>query len=57
VAYNIPGRDCGHYAAGGAPDAATYRIWMANLVRGLGDGRAVIIFEPDALPHAIAGAA
>jgi endoglucanase len=55
VAYNIPGRDCGHYSAGGAPDAATYRTWMANLVRGLGDGRAVIILEPDALPHAVAG--
>jgi endoglucanase len=55
VAYNIPGRDCGHYSAGGASDAATYRTWMANLVRGLGDGRAVIILEPDAVLHAIAG--
>lgn len=55
VAYNIPGRDCGKYSAGGAPDAATYRTWMASLVRGLGDGRAVVILEPDALSHMIAG--
>ncbi|HWR46295.1 MAG TPA: glycoside hydrolase family 6 protein, partial [Pseudonocardiaceae bacterium] len=54
VAYNIPGRDCGKYSAGGAPDAATYRTWMASLVRGLGDGRAVVILEPDALSHMIA---
>ncbi|MBV9729355.1 MAG: glycoside hydrolase family 6 protein [Pseudonocardiales bacterium] len=55
VAYNIPGRDCGKYSAGGAPDAATYRTWMANLIRGLGDGRAVVILEPDAVSHMIAG--
>jgi endoglucanase len=55
VAYNIPGRDCGKYSAGGAPDAATYRTWMANLVRGLGDGRAVVILEPDAVSQMIAG--
>ena len=55
VAYNIPGRDCGSYSAGGAPDAATYRTWVTNLARGLGDDRAVVILEPDALSHAIAG--
>jgi len=55
VAYNIPGRDCGNYSAGGASDAATYRTWVTNLARGLGDGRAVVILEPDALPHLIAG--
>ncbi len=55
VAYNIPGRDCGQYSAGGASDAATYRTWVTNLARGLGDGRAVVILEPDALSHLIAG--
>jgi endoglucanase len=55
VAYNIPGRDCGHYSAGGAPDAVTYRTWMASLARGLGEGRAVVILEPDAVSHMIAG--
>ncbi len=55
VAYNIPGRDCGKYSAGGAPDATTYRTWVTNLARGLGNGRAVVILEPDALSHLIAG--
>jgi endoglucanase len=54
VAYNIPARDCGNYSAGGAPDAATYRTWVTNLARGLGEGRAVVILEPDALSHLIA---
>ena len=55
VAYNIPGRDCGNCSAGGAADAATYRTWVTNLARGVGDGRAVVILEPDALAHLIAG--
>lgn len=55
VAYNIPDRDCGSYSAGGAPDAATYRTWVTNLARGLGDGRAIVILEPDALSHVIDG--
>ncbi|MGH3778040.1 MAG: glycoside hydrolase family 6 protein [Pseudonocardiaceae bacterium] len=55
VAYNIPDRDCGSYSAGGAPDAATYRTWVTNLARGLGDDRAVVILEPDALSHVIDG--
>ncbi len=55
VAYNIPDRDCGNYSAGGASDAATYRTWVTNLARGLGDGRAVVILEPDALSHLIDG--
>jgi endoglucanase len=55
VAYNIPVRDCGNYSAGGASDATAYRTWVTNLARGLGDGRAIIILEPDALSHLIAG--
>jgi endoglucanase len=55
VAYNIPGRDCGHYSAGGTSDATTYRTWVTHLTRGIGDGRAVVILEPDALSHLIAG--
>lgn len=55
VAYNIPDRDCGNYSTGGASDATAYRTWMTNLARGLGDGHAVVILEPDALSHLIAG--
>ena len=28
VAYNIPGRDCGQYSAGGAGSAKAYRAWI-----------------------------
>lgn len=49
VAYNIPDRDCGLHSAGGAPDAAAYRAWIDRFAAGLGDARAVVILEPDAL--------
>ena len=49
VAYNIPDRDCGLHSAGGAPDAASYRAWIDRFAAGLGDARAVVILEPDAL--------
>ncbi len=54
VAYNIPHRDCGSYSAGGAPDTATYTAWITNLAHGL-NSTAVVILEPDAIPHALAG--
>jgi endoglucanase len=49
VAYNIPGRDCGSYSAGGASSAAAYRAWINGFSRGIGSARAVVIIEPDAL--------
>lgn len=50
VAYNLPGRDCsGRASAGGAANAADYRIWIDNFINGIGGKRAVIILEPDAL--------
>jgi endoglucanase len=55
VAYDIPHRDCGGFSAGGAGDAASYRDWIAALIRGLGTARAVIILEPDAIPAALSG--
>ena len=48
VAYNVPGRDCGSYSAGGAP-ASAYGGWISALAAGLGGRKAVIILEPDAL--------
>ncbi len=51
VAYNIPGRDCSQYSAGGAPSDAAYEQWIDSLARGLGNGKAVIILEPDALAN------
>jgi endoglucanase len=49
VAYNIPQRDCGSYSAGGAVSAAAYRAWIRGLAEGIGDRRAAVILEPDAL--------
>lgn len=49
VAYNIPNRDCNQYSAGGVGSAAEYRSWIAELASGIGDRRAVVILEPDAV--------
>jgi endoglucanase len=49
VAYNIPSRDCGQFSAGGAPSADAYRQWLDGFARGIGDARAIVIVEPDAL--------
>jgi endoglucanase len=51
VAYNIPGRDCGGYASGGAADGAAYRAWIRGFARGLRGRRAAVVLEPDALGH------
>lgn len=49
VAYNIPGRDCGMYSAGGARGSDAYRRWIRGFAEGLGGRRAVVILEPDGL--------
>lgn len=49
VAYNIPGRDCGLYSAGGANGSDAYRRWIREFANGIGNRRAVVILEPDAL--------
>src|SRR5665811_2346477 len=49
VAYNIPGRDCSQYSAGGALDAASYAAWIDGFARGIGTGKAIVILEPDGL--------
>jgi len=51
VAYNIPGRDCSQYSAGGAPSDAAYRSWIDAIRFALGDAKAVLILEPDALAN------
>src|SRR5271155_3222566 len=35
VAYDIPGRDCGSFSAGGAPSAAAYQRWIAAFASGI----------------------
>jgi endoglucanase len=49
VAYNIPGRDCGSYSAGGAGGGDAYRAWIRSIAAGLRDRRAIVVLEPDAL--------
>jgi endoglucanase len=50
VAYNVPNRDCGQYSAGGAADSAAYGTWIQGFADGIGDRRAVVVLEPDAVP-------
>jgi endoglucanase len=50
VAYNIPGRDCGSYSAGGSRGGDAYRKWIRSFAEGLRGRPAVVILEPDALP-------
>ena len=57
VAYNVPGRDCGSYSAGGAADVDAYLSWVGSFAAALGDRPAVVVLEPDAVPHAVAGCA
>ncbi len=49
IAYNIPKRDCGQWSAGGAAQESDYRAWIQGMANGIGNRRAVVILEPDAL--------
>ncbi|HEY7261373.1 MAG TPA: glycoside hydrolase family 6 protein [Trebonia sp.] len=49
VAYDIPGRDCAQYSAGGALDEASYDAWIDSFAAGIGNRQAVVILEPDSL--------
>jgi endoglucanase len=55
VAYNIPNRDCGSFSSGGATSADAYRAWVRSIVTGLKSRPAVVIVEPDAVPHVVEG--
>jgi endoglucanase len=49
VAYDIPGRDCAQFSAGGALSQADYEAWISAFAQGIGPRKAVVILEPDAL--------
>ncbi|MFE3599314.1 glycoside hydrolase family 6 protein [Streptomyces sp. NPDC059142] len=55
VLYNIPHRDCGQFSKGGAEDGDSYRAWVDQVARGIGDRRATVILEPDAVLHLVDG--
>jgi endoglucanase len=52
VLYNIPNRDLNHHSKGGAQDYDSYLKFVEDFSIGLGDNKAIIIVEPDAIPHA-----
>ena len=49
VAYDIPGRDCAQFSAGGALSQADYQAWIDALSAGIGHTRAIVLVEPDGL--------
>ena len=51
VMYNIPNRDVGQYSKGGAKTRERYIDFVERFAKGIGDTEAIIIYEPDALPH------
>ena len=53
VIYNIPNRDLGNFSSGGAKDEVEYLDFISSFCNGLKDKSAIIIFEPDAIPHAV----
>ncbi|MFC4069321.1 glycoside hydrolase family 6 protein [Actinoplanes subglobosus] len=53
VPYWVPERDCGGHSGGGAPDAATYRTWIGELAAIVRTAPAIVVLEPDAVPHVI----
>lgn len=55
VLYNIPHRDCGQFSKGGASDGDAYRKWVDEVANGIGDRRATVVLEPDAVLHLVDG--
>ncbi|EFL27334.1 endoglucanase [Streptomyces himastatinicus ATCC 53653] len=53
VAYNIPHRDCGGHSAGGAANGAAYRRWIEQVALGIGDRKAMVVLEPDAVAQVV----
>ncbi len=51
VLYNVPGRDCGSYSAGGAQNTTDYEAWLDAITTAIGTRKAVIAVEPDALAN------
>lgn len=49
VPYLIPSRDCGQHSQGGV-ESARYRTWIDQVATGIGETKAMIVLEPDALP-------
>ncbi|MET8974247.1 glycoside hydrolase family 6 protein [Streptomyces sp. NPDC004539] len=55
VAYDIPHRDCGQHSAGGAADGDAYLAWIGKFAAAIGDAKALVVLEPDAVAHIVDG--
>ncbi|GIZ14097.1 glycoside hydrolase family 6 protein [Capnocytophaga catalasegens] len=51
VVYGIPNRDCGSFSAGGHKNATDYKAWINRVSNIIGQRRAVVIIEPDAINY------
>jgi len=51
VLYDVPGRDCAQYSAGGARDTAAYRAWIDGVAAGIGNRAVGVLVEPDGLAN------
>lgn len=49
--YGIPGRDCKGDSAGGLADASAYNAWVSQVSSIIGNSRAILIVEPDAVSY------
>lgn len=49
VLYNMINRDCGQYSAGGVKTPDQYRAWIKSIADAIGDRKAGVVLEPDAL--------
>jgi endoglucanase len=49
--YNLPGRDCGSYSAGGAANDTAYQAWIRRVAQAMGQRPVIIVLEPDAVPE------
>ncbi|HZE41172.1 MAG TPA: glycoside hydrolase family 6 protein [Stackebrandtia sp.] len=55
VAYNMYQRDCGGQSQGGASSPDKYKAWIDDFASGIGDGKALVVLEPDAVAQMVAG--
>ncbi|MGY0063208.1 glycoside hydrolase family 6 protein [Streptomyces sp. LZ34] len=55
VAYHIPYRDCGRYSRGGAKNDTEYLDWIREIVSGIGERKAIVVLEPDAVAQVVDG--
>lgn len=52
ILYNIPFRDAGGFSSGGAGSKEEYFSWVGSIQAAIGDKKAIVVLEPDALAHA-----